>query len=134
MVTEMVVKEALSDQMISAGAELIRRFDEAGLAVSAALWFYDADSNYWRLVIASPEVRDKGLKTIYSEVQSVVRTIPEDQSIISLKDISVTDSSDPLISLLKVAIKTDGGISRIRFSRNMINGTLIEDSYIYRLT
>lgn len=134
MVTEMVVKEALSDQMISAGAELIRRLDEAGLVVSAALWFFDADSNYWRLVIASPEVRDKGLKTIYSEVQSVVRTIPEDQSIISLKDISVTDSNDPLISLLKVAIKTNGGISKLRFSRNMINGTLIEDSYIYRLT
>ena len=64
----------------------------------------------------------------------MVEAVPEDQSIISLKDISVVDSSDQLISLLKVAVKTDKGISSIRFSRNMINGTLVEDTYIYRLT
>ncbi len=116
------------------GSDLIRRLDEAGLKVSGALWFYETDSNDWRLIIVSPDVRAKGVKTVYEEVQSVVRATPDDHSIISLKDISVVDSDDPLISLLKIAIKTDNGISRIRFSRNMINGMLIEDSYIYRLT
>ena len=134
MVTEILVKESLSEQMISAGSDLIRRLDEAGLKVSGALWFYETDSNDWRLIIVSPDVRAKGVKTVYEEVQSVVRATPDDQSIISLKDISVVDPDDPLISLLKIAIKTDDGLSRIRFSRNMINGTLIEDSYIYRLT
>ena len=134
MVTEILVKESLSEQMISAGSDLIRRLDEAGLKVSGALWFYETDSNDWRLIIVSPDVRAKGVKTVYEEVQSVVRATPGDQSIISLKDISVVDSDDSLISLLKIAIKTDNRISRIRFSRNMINGTLIEDSYIYRLT
>ena len=134
MVTEILVKESLSEQMISAGSDLIRRLDEAGLKVSGALWFYETDSNDWRLIIVSPDVRAKGVKTVYEEVQSVVRATPGDQSIISLKDISVVDSDDSLISLLKIAIKTDNGIPRIRFSRNMINGTLIEDSYIYRLT
>ena len=134
MVTEILVKESLSEQMISAGSDLIRRLDEAGLKVSGALWFYETDSNDWRLIIVSPDVRAKGVKTVYEEVQSVVRATPGDQSIISLKDISVVDSDDSLISRLKIAIKTDNGIPRIRFSRNMINGTLIEDSYIYRLT
>ena len=134
MVTEILVKESLSEQMISAGSDLIRRLDEAGLRVTGALWFYEADSNDWRLIIVSPDVRAKGVKTVYEEVQAVVRATPDDQPIISLKDISVVDSDDPLISLLRIAIKTDNGISRIRFSRNMINGTLIEDSYIYRLT
>jgi hypothetical protein len=134
MVTEILVKESLSEQMISAGSDLIRRLDEAGLKVSGALWFYETDSNDWRLIVVSPDVRAKGVKTVYEEVQSVVRATPDDRSIISLKDISVVDSDDPLVSLLKIAITTDNGISRIRFSRNMINGTLIEDSYIYRLT
>lgn len=134
MVTEMVVKESLSEQMISAGSELTRRLDEGGLAVSAALWFYNPESNDWRLIIASPDVHTKGLKTFYKEVQSVLKTIPEGQSTISLKDISVVDSSEPLIALLRVALRTSSGISGIRFSRNMINGTLIEDAYIYRLT
>lgn len=134
MVTEMVVKESLSEQMILAGAELTRRLDDAGLTISAALWLYDPESNYWRLIIASPEVSSKGLKTIYKEVQKVLRMISEAQSVISLKDVSVVDSGNSLISLLKMAVKTGKGISGIRFSRNMINGTLIEDTYIYRLT
>jgi len=86
MVTEVLVKESLSEQMISAGSDLIRRLDEAGLKVSGALWFYDTDSNDWRLIIVSPDVRVKGVKTVYEEVQSVVRATPDDQSIISLKD------------------------------------------------
>jgi hypothetical protein len=133
MVTEMVVKESLSEQMISAGSELTRRLDESGLRVSAALWFYDPESNAWRFIIATPEVRDKGLKTIYREVQAAIRNLPEHQSI-PLKDISVVDSNDPLISLMRVAIGTGDGIAGIRFTRNMINGVLIEDTYIYRLT
>ena len=134
MVTEMVVKESLSGEMISAGAELTRRLDEARFIVSASLWLYMPDSNTWRFIIASPEVRTQGIKKAYKQVQSVVFGVPEDQPKIDLKDITVVDSKDPLISLLKVAIKTGEGISGIRFSQNMINGVLIEDAYIYRLT
>ena len=134
MVTEMVVKESLSNEMIQAGSELVRRLDEARFVISAALWFYEPDSNVWRFIIASPEVTTSGLKKAYKQVQSVLAGGPEDQSQISLKDITILDSKDPLISLLRVALKTNGGISSIRFTRNMINGVLIEDAYIYRLT
>jgi len=130
----MVVKEPLSEQMISAGSELVRRLDEAGLETSGALWFYETESNDWRLIIVSPQVGSRGLKAVYKDIQTVVRAIPEGHPAISLKDISAVDTNDPLISLLRNAIRTEGGISRIRFSRNLINGTLIEDSMIYRLT
>jgi hypothetical protein len=134
MVTEMVVKESLSNEMISAGSELTRRLDESRFLVSASFWLYDTDSNAWRFLVASPEVRTRGLKGAYKQVQSAVAGIPEGQPKISLKDISVVDSNDPLVSLMRVAIKTGDGISGIRFTRNMINGVLIEDAYIYRLT
>jgi len=130
----MVVKESLSNEMISAGSELTRRLDESGFLVSAAFWLYEPDSNAWRFTIGSPEVRTQGLKAAYKQVQSVVTAIPEDQPKIPLKDISVIDSNDPFISLLRVGIRTGGGIAGIRFGRNMINGVLIEDAYIYRLT
>jgi hypothetical protein len=134
MVTEMVVKESLSSEMISAGAELTRRLDEARFIVSASLWLYMSDANTWRFIIASPEVRTQGLKKAYKQIQSVVSRIPKDQPKIELKDITLVDSKDPIISLLRVAIKTGDGISGIRFSQNMINGVLIEDAYIYCLT
>jgi len=60
--------------------------------------------------------------------------MPNAQARIPLKDIAVIDSNDPLIKLLRVAIKTGGGISGIRFTKNVINGTPIEDAYIYRIS
>jgi len=133
MATEVLVKHTLSDEMISAGAELTRRLDAARFTVSAALWLYDSDAG-WRFVIGSPEVRTRGPRWAYKQVQSVISKIPEQQSKIPLKDITIVDSSDPLIALLRVAIKTGDGISGIRFSQNVINGTVIEDAYIYRIT
>ena len=132
MATEVVVKESLSEHMIASGAELTRRLDDAGMAVTAALWFYDSDANDWRFLIATADLRSEGVRETYKKVQSVVTAMPPD-NLIALKDISVVDSDDPLISTLRIGVQTGTGISNIRFSRNMINGRYIEDAYIYRL-
>jgi len=134
MATEVVVKQSLSDEMISAGAELTRRLDDARFIVSASLWLFTPETGAWRFVIGSPEVRTRGPRWAYRQVQSVMSRMPNAQARIPLKDISVIDSNDPLIKLLKVTIKTGGGISGIRFTNNVINGTRIEDAYIYRIT
>ncbi|MCA1601021.1 MAG: hypothetical protein LC776_05060 [Acidobacteria bacterium] len=134
MATEVVVKHSLSDEMISAGAELTRRLDDARFIVSASLWLFTPETGGWRFVIGSPEVRTRGPRWAYKQVQAVMSRMPSAQARIPLKDITVIDSNDPLIKLLKVAIKTGGGISGIRFTNNVINGTPIEDAYIYRIT
>jgi hypothetical protein len=59
--------------------------------------------------------------------------MPEDQARIPLKEITVVDSQDPLISLMRTFGRIEG-ISGVRFSNNVINGSLIEDAYIFRLT
>jgi hypothetical protein len=134
MAEETVVKEILTKEMIEAGADLTRRLDEAGLKVSASLWLYIPDSNLWRLIIASPAVRTDGPKKVYRKIQSILSRIPGDASIIRLTDISVVEDNDPLILLLRIALRTGDGISGRRFSRNTINGHFIEDTYIYRIT
>jgi hypothetical protein len=131
MVTEVVVKESLSSEMIAAGAELIRRLDKMRFIVSASLWFYIPEQNTWRFIIGSPEVRTRGPKQAYKQVQSVISKMPEDQPKISLKDITVIDSNDPLISLFRGVVRTDG--EGIRFTHNVINGVSIEDAYVYRI-
>ena len=133
MVTEVLVKESLSSEMISAGAELTRLLDASGFAVSASLWLFMPETNTWRLVIANPEVSHHGPKKAYRKVQWAISRIPAANLKIALRDITVIDSNDPLPSLLRMAVKTDNGISGIRFTHNVINGTLIEDSYIYRM-
>jgi hypothetical protein len=133
MVTEMVVKESLSSEMISAGEELTNRLDKAHFIVSASFWFYISDANVWRFIIASPEVTTKGPKKVYKQIQSVIAKMPESQPKIALKDITVVDSKDPLVTLLRTSVRVTG-IPGVRFSQNVVNGFLIEDAYIYRLT
>lgn len=134
MVTETVVKEYLSNEMISSGEKLTRLLDKNKFPVSASLWFFLTDSNSWRLIIASNRVQKNGIRVAYKRVQQIISKSVDDGARIQLKDITLVSPTDTLISILKVALSTGDGISGIRFSKNMINGTLIEDTYIYRLT
>jgi len=128
------VKEVLTKEMIEAGAELTRLLDQTPLVVSASLWLYIPESNIWRLIIVSPEVETSGPRKVYQKIQPVLSQILEEKPSIGLKDISVVENGNPLIALLRMAIRTGDDISGIRFSKNTISGHFIEDAYIYRMT
>lgn len=126
-------KTTLVDENIDEGRRLIEGLDREGFRVDAAMWFYLTDTSEWRLFIASPIVDQEGPKKAYGFIQSVLGKLsPTSQ--ISLKDISAISPNHNLIRLLKIAIRTGPGISGIRFTKNVINNTLIEDAYIYRTT
>jgi len=126
-----MVGSLLSKEMIDAASALLRELDAQQLEVTAAFWFYLENSDTWTLVISSPSVQREGPKKLYAHIQSLLRTKPD----LRLRNVSVLPSDDPTITLLRMAIKTDANsVAGIRFSRNTINGHLIEDAYIYRLT
>lgn len=133
MVTETVVIEALSKEMIDAGTNLTQHLDAGAFGVEASMWFFNADSSSWRFVIASPHVDSSGIKAAYKKVQETLATSANGYGAIHLRDITLVSPNDPLIKLLRTVIKTGNGVSGVRFSRNLINGILIEDAYIYRL-
>ena len=132
MAEEFMVVQSLTEEMISAGAELTRRLDQKA-TVEAALWFLLPDTNTWRLVICIPNIDDVGPKKIYALIQSILGKQYPTRINISLTDISLASRNHPLIQLLRVAIGTGPDISGIRFSRNTISGQFIEDAYIYRM-
>lgn len=135
MVTEVMVKETLSAEMISAGRELIEHLDRAGFPVSAALWFYFDDTNSWRLIIGTPGITDNGPQKAYEEIYSILHNIQGDTPKVSFRDITVVDTkSDRLLSVLRLMMKLPGpAIHSVRFAGNVVNGVLINDVYIYRL-
>lgn len=125
-------KTALVEKDVEEGKRLIEALDNAGFQVRAVLWFYLAESDEWRFVVASPLVERKGPKEAYAFVQTVLAQLLPPSGI-SLEEISVVSPEYDLIRLLKTAIQTGPGISGIRFTRNTINNTFIEDAYIYRM-
>ncbi len=126
-------KTALVERNIEDGRSLVSGLDDAGFPVRAALWLYLSDSDDWRFIIASLLADKIGPRQAYESVQSVLAGLSPPVRV-SLKEISVVSPNDPLILLLGQAIHTGSGISGIRFARNTINGTFIEDAYIYRLS
>lgn len=133
MAEELVVRESLTEQMIDAGVKLVERLDQSESNVQAALWLFVPDEKTWKMLVISPLVKIDGPRSFYKRILEANKRASESEPIISLNNVSVADTSNSIISLLRFAISTGGGIVGIRFSRNTINGTFIEDAYIYRI-
>ena len=129
-----MVKTDLTRDMIDAGRRLLERLDRTRFRVRACFWFYFPDSDRWRLVVASPEVRSRGPHAAYLKIQTAVHSLPETVGFFGPSDVKALKDTDPLIKLLRKAISTGPGICGIRFTSNSVNGTFIDDAYVYRLT
>ncbi len=128
-----MVETDLSKDLIDAGAELIRRLDDGGMQPDAAFWFYFRDTRAWKLVLAEVKVGKTGPKEIYRNIQRTLNAAGEALQPLELDDIALAKPDAPMVELLRLAIRTGPGIGGVRFTQNVINGTLIEDAYIYRL-
>ncbi|MBI5740673.1 MAG: hypothetical protein HZA16_08120 [Nitrospirae bacterium] len=127
-----MVKTALVEKDIEEGKRLIEELDKTKFKVRAALWFYMAESDEWRLYIVSPFVEKEGPKKAYTFIQSVLASISQPAGI-TLQEISVLSPSNDLIKIIRSTIKTGQDISGIRVTKNVFNNTLVEDAYIYRM-
>lgn len=126
-----LVAPELTSGLIEAGEKFVQSLDAAGINVSAAFWLLSGEDTGWRLLIGSPEVAQVGAREFYRKIDDRVRALGDTE--LSVSHITAVRPDDSTVSLLRKAVKTGQGISRIRFTRNVINGILILDSLIYRL-
>lgn len=135
MYQEVVVKEALTLQMIDAGAELTRRLDDVGFDLVASFWLYTSESNRWLLVLASPYVTEAGPLKAYGRIREVLYNGAAEPDLpMMLWDTTVREDDDPLIMAMRGAIKTRKKIDGRRYTESVINGQFIEDAYVYRVS
>jgi hypothetical protein len=128
-----MVKTNLTKEMEEAGAALVQKLDKSGIQPDAVFWFYFSDIQAWKLVIAEVKVGKEGPKEIYRQIQRILAKFPQEISGVLLDDVALAKPNAPIVALLRVALRTGPGISGIRFKNNVINGTVVEDAYIYRL-
>lgn len=128
-----MVDSTLTKEMIESGKALIMKLDDSNVQPNAAFWFFFPDIQEWKLVLAEVNVGERGPKQVYKKIQGVISQFQDELGDLSLDNISLAKPDAPIVKLLRAAIRTGAGISGIRFKNNVINGTVIEDAYIYRL-
>ena len=99
--------------------------------VKAAFWLYSADSEEWRLMIATPLVDEKGPLNTYAQLQPLLLEIqPAD---LYLQNIAVISPSDPLAKAFRRAMHIPPKVPYVRVTRSTVGGIYVEDAYLYRL-
>jgi hypothetical protein len=127
-----MVEENLTKELIDAGAELVRRLDERGLTPDAAFWLYSPEEQTWKLLLAEPKLAKEGPKSAYSKVQKILETYADELGSLKLNDLVLEKPDARIVELIRKAVRTGRGISGIRFRNNVVEGTLIDDAYVYR--
>jgi hypothetical protein len=131
-----VDKTTLVERDFSDGEILIKELDSTNVNVHSALWLYDSEADNWRLIIASKNADFTSPKKAYLQIYNALKSLESKGEKVgfSLENISVVSPNHPLINILNKTIKTGpSDISGLRFSRNRIGNSYIEDAYIYRI-
>ena len=100
--------------------------------VRAAFWWYFPEAEEWRLVIATPLVDEVGPLSAYGLIQARLSAISPPLTL-ALQNISLISPKDERVKAFKKALKIAPDPVGIRFTRSALNGTFIEDAYVYRL-
>ena len=129
-----MVKPDLTSHMIDSGRQLLELLEQKKFRARACFWFYFPESDRWRFVLASHEVRVRGPLAAYRKIQALARKVPDATEVFAPGAVTVLKDNDPLVVLLRKTISTGSGTSGVRISNNSIDGTFIDDAYIYRLT
>ncbi|RKZ38192.1 MAG: hypothetical protein DRQ49_14990 [Gammaproteobacteria bacterium] len=132
MAKEIYVEKFLSDDMIVAGKQLMKRL-EAIMPVTGSFWLYTSEAEAWRLYVVTPRVLSDGIRKVYDTILNALETSPQHEYILPLVCVYPTDDNNHYVSLLHNVRLSDKLIDT-RLSGVGINGSgYIEDAYIYRL-
>ncbi len=132
MAEEVLVKEALTAEMINGGRELTKRLRQTKLDITASFWFYMTDSLSWNLMLGISQVLEEGTIKAYTVIQSELNDRPVCG--VSFSDVVVLQSDHPVIRRLKRLTRASKSGSEIRVSRAVVENVFIDDAYIYNLS
>jgi len=131
----MVTGRTLTEEMIKAGAALVKELDERNRNPEAAFWLYASLLERWKLVLIVPSVESKGPREIYRAISRILAVGGEEVSALSLEDISALGPRVTIVELLRALISTGPDeIKGVRLTNNVVWGNLVQDAYVYRMT
>ncbi|SJM94788.1 hypothetical protein [Crenothrix polyspora] len=133
MAKELFITQWFSNEMLLAGAALIKRLDEADAQVAAAFWLLDAEEKTWALTIVSSLIESEGPRKYYKRINDVNDSANPNEEIISLHDIQVVNTNNRIIRAIQHSNLGKALLENNRLGRNIIGDVSIEDMYLYRM-
>jgi hypothetical protein len=131
MAEEILVKEALTQEMVDSGWELIRAIKDKEVGLAACFWLYSSEVNDWKLAFAMPAVDTEGPSKAYGIIHSVIRPSDRLFQIYWGNIVALGPSSRMVQSVLTVPM--DANSSGARFKRSRLGDSFFDDVYIYNL-
>jgi hypothetical protein len=139
---ELVVKEQLTADLISAGDELTRVLREDGnFALVCSFWLYTSATNRWRLDLSSPIVDAFGPLHAYKIIQDKLAPFLQMNEAIPLDSISVLSPDHIIVKSLQtlghfeILDLPPGPTPRVRVPRRIslsrVGDVFIDDALIY---
>ena len=121
----------LVESDVEMGRELLRILDETKFPVTDAAWIFFPDIEEWRLVIRTPKA-ERNLQQALLELAVSLDQRGDLRKRLDLSRVKLVPPKDKMLAAMGSVVRVEG-TSNIRFSRNVINGVLIDDALIYRL-
>ena len=121
----------LVDSDVEMGRELLRILDETKFPVTAAAWIFFPDFEEWRLVIRTPKA-EKNLQQALLELAVSLDERGDLRRRLDLSRVRLVPPKDKMLAAMGSVVRVEG-TSNIRFTRNVINGVVVDDALIYRL-
>lgn len=121
-----MVKKKLVEELIADGPKLLRELDRQSFPVDSMFWVHLPEVDYWRLVIATPMVGQRGAAAGYRLLNGVLRDV--DLAGITLEDISLVDPESGEFRSFQTLVSAS---SRLASGPEWIE---FEDAIVYRWT
>ena len=119
--------------MMESGKRFVALLDENALNPKAAFWIYNSALDDWILLLGHlngiDDDDDKFSETIAALYASHQPELPE----LNMTDIGLAKASAPILGLLDSVVNTGDEILGINFTREEINGIVIDGVYLYRM-
>jgi hypothetical protein len=127
-----VDKTELVKEKREEGEALVRELDRIHFPISSAFWFRLEDTGEWRLILASPIVKDKGPDFAYQKIQEALSSLTSPVTT-KLTDIWLVKETEPVVRALAISFKTPKqSISNVDMYNCTTSGVYVSGAHVYR--
>ena len=107
----------------------VLRADKA-LRISAALWWFDADTGDWKYLVTSPLYDEKGARAVYMRIGRLLRDAGLDETI-PVWRVWATETTEPVVKALR---KVFGDApAHVQIHDLNVAGIYVHGAYLYYL-